>query len=46
MGAVGGKFVSLTAPDIIDERILLPDGVHVDDSGHAAIAEAVEQVLR
>ncbi|MBY4401924.1 SGNH/GDSL hydrolase family protein [Rhodococcus fascians] len=44
--AVGGKFVSLTAPDIIDERMLLPDGVHVDDSGHAAIAEAVEQVLR
>lgn len=46
VNAVGGEFVSLTDPDVIDEYMLDPDGVHVDDRGHAAIAEAVEQALK
>lgn len=46
VNAVGGEFVSLTDPDVIDEDMLDPDGVHVDDRGHAAIAEAVEQALK
>ena len=46
VNAVGGEFVSLTDPDVIDEDMLDPDGVHVDDKGHAAIAEAVEQALK
>ncbi|WP_128644519.1 SGNH/GDSL hydrolase family protein [Rhodococcus sp. BS-15] len=46
VNAVGGEFVSLTDPDVIDDDMLAPDGVHVDDRGHAAIAHAVEQGLR
>ncbi|AJW41049.1 SGNH/GDSL hydrolase family protein [Rhodococcus sp. 05-339-2] len=46
VNAVGGEFVSLTDPDVIDEDMLDPDGVHVDDRGHAAIADAVEQALK
>ncbi|WP_032366973.1 SGNH/GDSL hydrolase family protein [Rhodococcoides fascians] len=44
--AIDGEFVSLTDPDVVSEGMLDPDGVHVDDSGHAAIAAAVEQALR
>ncbi|WP_415976041.1 SGNH/GDSL hydrolase family protein [Rhodococcus sp. 077-4] len=46
VNAVRGEFVSLTDPDVIDENMLVPDGVHVGDSGHAAIARAVEQALK
>lgn len=44
--AIDGEFVSLTDPDVVSEGMLDPDGVHVDDSGHAAIAAAVERALR
>lgn len=44
--AIDGEFVSLTDPDAVSEGMLDPDGVHVDDSGHAAIAAAVERALR
>jgi len=46
VNAIGGEFVSLTDPDVVDESMLDPDGVHVDDKGHAAIAAAVEQALK
>lgn len=46
VNAVGGEFVSLTEPDAIEADMLAPDGVHVDDRGHAAIARAIDQALR
>ncbi|MFI8565530.1 SGNH/GDSL hydrolase family protein [Rhodococcus sp. NPDC078407] len=46
VNAVQGEFVSLTEPDVVDEDVLITDGVHVDDDGHAAIARAVVQALK
>ncbi|WP_158437810.1 SGNH/GDSL hydrolase family protein [Naasia lichenicola] len=40
-GAVNGIHVSLSEPNAISRASLGPDGVHVDDSGHAAIAARV-----
>ena len=44
---VGAKYVSLIDPDVIDRTTMMaPDGGHVNDAGHAAIAERVKSVLR
>jgi lysophospholipase L1-like esterase len=45
--AVGGEYVSLIAPmPVVQEEMIIPDRLHVDDSGHAAIADRVVSVLR
>ncbi|OZF04151.1 SGNH/GDSL hydrolase family protein [Rhodococcoides fascians] len=45
--AVGGQFISLVDPiDVITEDMLSPDGLHVDDEGHAAIARHVSEALK
>lgn len=45
--AVGAEFISLTDPvDVITEDMLAPDGLHVDDEGHAAIAARVSAALK
>lgn len=44
--AVGATYVSLLAPDVIEEGMLAADGGHVNDTGHQAIAERVLAALR
>jgi lysophospholipase L1-like esterase len=44
--AVNAKYVSLISPDVIQKSMILTDGAHVNDSGHAAIAERVMAALR
>lgn len=45
--ASGAEFVSLTDPiDVVSEDMLAPDGLHVDDTGHAAIAARVNEAIR
>lgn len=44
--AVGAKYVSLISPDVIKEEFVLPDGGHVSDAGHKAIADRVIRALR
>ena len=39
--AVGGKFVSLFQPPVIQPGMVLPDHIHVNDAGHQAIANRV-----
>lgn len=39
--SVGADYVSLIAPPVIEKSMVLFDGGHVDDAGHAAIAERV-----
>jgi len=41
VNAAGGQFVSLLSPPVIDPAMVLPDRLHVDDAGHAAIAARV-----
>ncbi|WP_072803514.1 SGNH/GDSL hydrolase family protein [Rhodococcoides yunnanense] len=44
--AVGAQFISLIDPvDVVTEDMIAPDGIHVDDRGHAAIAERVNEEL-
>jgi lysophospholipase L1-like esterase len=44
---VGAKYISLIEPEVIDHATMMaPDGGHVNDSGHAAIAERVLSALR
>jgi lysophospholipase L1-like esterase len=43
---VGGQFVSLLRPPVIDPSMVMPDRLHVSDAGHAAIAQRVLAVLR
>jgi lysophospholipase L1-like esterase len=44
--AVGGQYVSLIAPNpVVHEDMFLADGAHVNDSGHAAIADRITAVL-
>jgi hypothetical protein len=44
--AVGGEYVSLIAPTpVVKEEMIIPDRLHVDDSGHAAIADRIVSVL-
>jgi lysophospholipase L1-like esterase len=45
--AVGGEYVSLIAPNpVVQEDMFTADGAHVNDSGHAAIADRITSVLR
>lgn len=44
--AVGAKYISLLAPNVIPASSVLPDKTHVNDAGHAAIAERVSSALR
>ena len=45
--AIGGEYVSLIAPKpAVQEDMFTADGVHVNDSGHAAIADRITSVLR
>ena len=39
--AVGAQYVSLLEPNVIAPGTVLPDGAHVDDAGHRAIADRV-----
>jgi lysophospholipase L1-like esterase len=39
--AIGAEYVDLASPDVIDPANVLPDGGHVNDAGHAAIADRV-----
>ena len=39
--SIGAQYISLIDPDPIDKSMAAPDGVHVGDSGHAAIAATV-----
>jgi len=39
-------YVSLIEPNVIEKRMVGPDGAHVTDEGHAAIAERVASALR
>lgn len=43
---VGGTYVSLLSPNVIKKEFVLPDGGHVNDAGHQAIAERVISALR
>jgi lysophospholipase L1-like esterase len=44
--AYGGDYVSLIAPTpVLEEDMFISDNTHVDDSGHAAIADRVAGVL-
>lgn len=40
------QYVSLISPDVITPGMVLADGGHVDDAGHAAIARRVLQAVR
>lgn len=42
---VGGSHISLLDPPVFTDAMILPDGAHVDDAGHAAIANRVEEAL-
>lgn len=44
--SVSAKYVSLIDPDVIQPEMVIEDKAHVNDSGHAAIAERVESALR
>ncbi|WP_455833758.1 SGNH/GDSL hydrolase family protein [Pseudarthrobacter siccitolerans] len=45
--ATGATYVSLLNPEVIDHATMMaPDGGHVNDAGHAAIAERVLTALR
>jgi lysophospholipase L1-like esterase len=45
--AIGGEYVSLIAPNpVVREDMFLADGAHVNDSGHAAIADRITSVLQ
>jgi lysophospholipase L1-like esterase len=44
--AVGGEYVSLIAPTpVLQEDMFIADRAHVNDSGHAAIADRITSVL-
>ena len=43
--AVGATYVSLIDPPVIVPEMVLPDGGHVDDSGHQAIADRILGIL-
>lgn len=44
---VGARYVSLIDPEVIDHATMMaPDGGHVNDSGHSAIAQRVLPALR
>jgi hypothetical protein len=43
--SVGAQYISLIDPDILNESMAAPDGFHVDDAGHTAIAKTVERKL-
>jgi lysophospholipase L1-like esterase len=43
---VGATYISLISPDVVKKEFVLPDGGHVSDKGHAAIAERVIAALR
>ncbi|WP_082110159.1 SGNH/GDSL hydrolase family protein [Demequina phytophila] len=43
--AVGAEYISLLEPRVLDESFDAGDGQHVNDDGHAAIAERVIQEL-
>lgn len=43
--AVGATYVSLIDPPVIVPEMVLPDGGHVDDSGHRAIADRIMGIL-
>lgn len=43
--AIDAEYIDLIAPDVIDPATVLPDGGHVNDAGHAAIAERVTASL-
>lgn len=40
-GRIDAEYVDLTTPDVIDPANVLPDGGHVNDAGHSAIAARV-----
>lgn len=44
--SVGAGYVSLIDPDVVDPQMVKDDGSHVNDEGHAAIAERVILALR
>ncbi|MCM3521975.1 SGNH/GDSL hydrolase family protein [Curtobacterium sp. P97] len=44
--SVDATYVSLIDPNVIDPAWVLPDGGHVNDEGHAAIAKRVEEGLK
>jgi hypothetical protein len=44
--SVGAHYISLIDPDVLDSGMATADGGHVDDSGHAAISEAILSQLR
>ena len=43
---VGAEYLSLIDPPVIDQESVAPDGVHVTDAGHRAIAERVLAGIR
>lgn len=43
--AVGATYVSLINPDVITPEMVVADRSHVNDSGHAAIAQAVAAAM-
>lgn len=42
----GAAYVSLIDPDVVEDDMVAPDGQHVTDAGHAAIAKRVAAALR
>jgi lysophospholipase L1-like esterase len=44
--SVKASYVSLLEPNVITKAMILPDGAHVNDTGHKAIAERVGAALR
>lgn len=43
--ATGATYISLLQPDIITPGMATPDGGHVDNTGHIAIANAIQAAL-
>ena len=44
--SIGAAYISLLEPAVIEAEMVTEDGGHVDNSGHAAIAERVLSALR
>lgn len=43
---VNAQYISLIEPDVIEDEVVTEDGGHVNDEGHAAIAQRVVSALR
>ncbi|MFD1715603.1 SGNH/GDSL hydrolase family protein [Amnibacterium flavum] len=43
--SVGAQYISLLFPAVVEPSLVLPDGAHVGDAGHQAIADRIKERL-